>query len=215
MRLVLLGPPGSGKGTQAEWLCERFGLTGIGTGKLLRDAIRNGSAAVEGYREQYARGVLAPDGMVNELVAEFFHTARPEKFLLDGYPRTYPQAIAFDALLRQEYLKLDAVFHLALPDAEAVRRIGGRRICENGGCAAIYHLAANPPTNDGICDQCGSGLVLRKDDTESGIRQRLAEYHANAGPLLDHYRTAGLLRELAAMQPPEDVRAAILRHLTQ
>jgi len=214
MRLVLVGPPGSGKGTQAEWLCERFGLTSIGTGNLLREAIRNDSPIVKDYRDQYARGVLAPDETVNELVAELFRTQRPDKFLVDGYPRTYSQAIAFNALLHQEFLKLDAVLYFTMTDVEVMRRICGRRICSNSACASVANIHFRPPKVLNVCDKCGSSLIQRDDDREEAILRRLADYRKSAGPLLEHYRKAGLLREVSTMQEPEAVHDAILRQLT-
>lgn len=211
MRLVLVGPPGSGKGTQAAKLCERLGLTYIGTGNLLREAIEQGTPAALAYESQYDRGLLAPDAMVNELVAELFRSRRPEKFAVDGYPRTYSQAIAFDALLHQEYLKLDAVLNFTIPDAEVVRRIGNRRICSK--CTAVYSLLFLPPKAAGVCDQCGSPLVLRDDDQEASVGQRLKEFHKNNEALIGHYRRAGICRDIPANDDAEAIHEAILRRL--
>jgi len=214
MRLVLVGPPGSGKGTQAEWLCERLGLASIGTGQLLREAIRSKSPAGIVAEPLLAQGLLAPDAMVNELVAELFRTERPENFLMDGYPRTYSQAVSFDALLHQEYLKLDAVVNLTIPDDEVVRRIGGRRICSNAACAAVYNLGFRPPKADGRCSKCSAELTLRDDDREATIRQRLNEFHKNTAALIEYYRRAGLSRDVNAMEPADAVYEAIVARLT-
>ena len=146
MRLVLVGPPGSGKGTQATRLVERLGLTYVGTGDILREAIRLRTPAGVIVEPLIKRGLLAPDPLVNEVVAELFRGPhRPERFVLDGYPRTYAQAVAFDALMRQEFLKLDAVINLAIDDEDVVKRISYRRLCANPACGALYHLMASPP----------------------------------------------------------------------
>ena len=213
MRLVLVGPPGSGKGTQAAKLCERLGLMTIGTGELLREAIKLGTPAGHAYETQYTRGSLAPDALVNELVAELFRTRRPEKFLMDGYPRTYAQAIAFDALLHQEYLKLDAVLNFTIPDAEVVRRIGGRRVCGNTACAATFNIVFVPPKCAGVCDKCGSDLIHREDDQEASVVQRLKEFHKNNDALIDHYRRAGIVKDIPAMDGIEAIHEAIMSRL--
>src|SRR5947209_6537206 len=174
MRLVLVGPPGSGKGTQGKRLVERLGLTYIGTGDILRDAIRRDTPVGRLVKPLLDRGLLAPDAVVNEAVAELFRgTGRPGRFVADGYPRTLAQAVAFDALLAREALGLDAVIDLAIPDDEVVRRIGGRRCCPKPGCGACYHVDASPPRVPGVCDTCGSALVVREDDREDTIRRRL------------------------------------------
>ena len=213
MRLVLVGPPGSGKGTQAEKLCERLGLTYIGTGDLLREAIKRGTPAGRAYEAQYARGLLAPDALVNELVTDLFRSRLPEKFAVDGYPRTYSQAIAFDALLHQEYLKLDAVLNFTVPERESVRRIGHRRICSNADCTAVYNLLLQPPKAAGTCDKCGHPLALRDDDHEETIGRRMREFHENAPALVEHYRRAGICRDVPATGDAEAVYEEILRRL--
>jgi adenylate kinase len=212
MRLVLVGPPGSGKGTQAERLVDRLGLTEIGTGDILRDAIRRRTAVgvqVEGIIKQ---GLLVPDPIVNDVVADLFRRPdRPEKFVMDGYPRTLAQAVAFDALLGQEYLTLDAVVNLTIPDEEVVRRISGRRCCSNPACGICYHMVARPPKVEGKCDRCGSDLILRVDDKEETIRRRLAEFHKNTDALIEHYEAKGLLRNVPATDPPDTIFANILK----
>jgi adenylate kinase len=211
MRLVLVGPPGSGKGTQAERLVDRLGLTEIGTGDILRHAIKQRTpigVQVEGIIRQ---GLLVPDPIVNDLVAELFRRPdRPERFVMDGYPRTLAQAVAFDALLTQEYLVLDGVVNLSIPDEEVVRRISGRRCCSNPACGVCYHVIARPPKVDGKCDKCGSDLVLRIDDKEETIRRRLAEFHKNTDVLIEHYERKGLLRNVPATDPPDVIFENIL-----
>lgn len=196
MRLILIGPPGSGKGTQAQLMSERLGLVHIGTGDILREAIRLGTPAGLQASPFVTSGQLVPDVLVNELVADRFRCQdRPERFVMDGYPRTLPQAASFDQVLRQQFLNLDAVVFLSLDDEEIVRRLSGRWNCPQ--CKASYHVIFKPPQTPGICDQCRSRLEQRDDDREETIRRRLAEYRQNTVGLIDHYRSAGLLREVS------------------
>lgn len=214
MRLVLVGPPGSGKGTQAKRLVERLGLTYVGTGDILREAIRLQTPTGTLAGPLIKQGLLVPDVVVNEVVAELFRGAhRPDRFVLDGYPRTLAQAVAFDALMRQQYLRLDAVVNLDIGDDEVVRRISGRRTCPNPLCAASWHVVANPPKRDGWCDKCGTALVLRDDDREETVRRRLNEFHKNTDALLDHYRRQGLVRDVSALDPVETIYANVVRAL--
>jgi adenylate kinase len=205
MRLVLVGPPGSGKGTQAERLCERLGLRYVGTGNILREAIKQNTPVGRTAKPLIEQGRLVPDPLVNDVVAELFRTDRPDKFVMDGYPRTYAQAVAFDALLAQQFLRLDAVVNLTIADDEVVRRIGSRRCCTKKDCGVCFNLAFRPPKKDGVCDRCGSPLELRDDDKEETIRRRLVEFHNNTDALLDHYRRAGLLKDVSALDPMETV----------
>lgn len=205
MRLVLVGPPGCGKGTQAALLRDRLGLTMVGTGDMFREAIRQQTPVGKIAQPLLAQGLLAPDHMVNELVAELFRATRPEKFVMDGYPRTYAQAIAFDSLLAQQFLHLHAVIYLNISDDEVVRRISSRRCCEQKDCSTCFNLAFRPPKVDGVCDRCGGKLVLRDDDKEETIRRRLVEFHRNNDALIEHYRRAGILKDVPAYDPPETV----------
>ena len=215
MRLVLVGPPGSGKGTQAEKLCDRRGLTYIGTGNMFREAIKQNTPVGQQAQPLIDRGLLVPDTVVNDLVAELFRTSRPERFVLDGYPRTYAQAIAFDALLSQQFLKLDAVIYLTIADDEVVRRIGSRRGCSNRSCSASYNLAFRPPKVPNVCDRCESPLIIRDDDKEETIRRRLIEFHRNTQALIEHYRRANLLREISALDSMDGVARNIETALTR
>jgi adenylate kinase len=212
MRLVLVGPPGSGKGTQAERLVQRFDLTQVGTGAMFRDAIARGTPLGKAADPLIKQGLLVADPIVDDMVAELFRSpARPDRFVMDGYPRTYSQAIAFDALLRLEHLALDAVVNLTIPDDEVVKRISGRRCCPS--CGTCYHVTARPPKVQGTCDKCGSALVLRDDDKEDTIRRRLGEFHKNTNALLDHYRRQGLVRDIDATDPLDTIFANILKAL--
>jgi adenylate kinase len=204
--MVLVGPPGSGKGTQAKRLCERLDLAYIGTGEILRDAIRRKTPVGREVEPLIKQGLLVPDVIVNDVVAELFRRPdRPDRFVMDGYPRTYSQAIAFDALLRQEYVALDAVVNLTISDDEVVRRISGRRCCSSPTCGICYHIVAGPPKVADRCDKCGSPLSLRDDDREETVRRRLQEFYGKTDALIDHYARARLVREVPATDPVETI----------
>jgi adenylate kinase len=195
MRLILVGPPGGGKGTQAKRLCDRRGLLHIATGDILREAIGLGTPAGKRAKPFYDNGQLVPDDLVNELVADRFRRDdRVERFVMDGYPRTVAQAASFDALLRQQFLDLTDVIVLHVEDEALVERIAGRRICPKD--QTPYHIRISPPRVPGICDVCGSALVQRADDTEETVRKRLQEYHETTAEIIPYYRAKGLLREV-------------------
>lgn len=193
MRLILIGPPGSGKGTQAQLLAARQQLCAIGMGDLLREAVRQGTPAGQQAAPYVQRGELVPDRLVNQLFAEHFHRhpACAHRFVLEGYPRTRAQAEALEQLLDAEHLRLDAVVQLVVPDEDIVQRLSGRRICPQ--CHASYHLMYHPPRVPGRCDQCGAALLQRADDREEIVRQRLRIYHQTYGELLRYYQERGLL----------------------
>jgi adenylate kinase len=214
MRLILLGPPGCGKGTQAKLLCRRNGLEHIGTGDILREAARQDTALGRRAKPFVDAGKLAPDDLVNDVVAERFRREdRPERFVMDGYPRTLAQAAAFDQILRQQFLDLTAVILLQVADEEIIGRLSGRWSCPKPGCMATYHTRSNPPKVPGICDSCGTPLVQREDDRPETVRARLVVYHQNTEALVDHYRAQGLLREVAGHGAIEDVYASIIQVL--
>jgi adenylate kinase len=212
MRLVLIGPPGSGKGTQAELLVARLGLMYIGTGAILRNAIAGRTDIGQAVGPLLERGALAPDDIVYEIMAQRL-ADRPESFVLDGYPRTYRQALLLNSLLRFQLLKLDAVFHLTISDEDAVCRITDRRSCANPNCGSCFHLALRPPKRAMICDACGDALIVRDDDTEATARRRLLEFHKNTDRLFEYYRDAGVLIEVPAMEPVETIYANIAKAL--
>lgn len=214
MRLILLGPPGSGKGTQAKLLCERLHLEHIGTGDILREAIRRETPLGLQARPYVEGGLLVPDELVNDLVADRFRREdRPEKFVMDGYPRTLPQAASFDLVLRQEHLDLNAVVFLLVEDEEIIRRVTGRWSCPKPHCKRTYHVVSNPPRVVGRCDADGTVLIQRDDDKAETLRERLRVYHHNIETLVPHYRAQGLLREVSGEGPIEEVYANIMRVL--
>jgi len=202
MRLVLVGPPGSGKGTQARLLSERLGLTTYGTGDILREAIRLGTEAGTQAEPFIRCGQLAPDHLVNELVRDLFtRQPRPDKFVFDGYPRTLAQAVWFDGLLADFKLPLTAVIQFDVSDDEVVRRISGRRVSPTSG--AVYHVTDRPPRKPDVCDVDNKPLLQRDDDREEVIRERLRVFHDNTDELVAHYRTNGLLKVVPASGPIE------------
>jgi adenylate kinase len=214
MRLILHGPPGSGKGTQAKRLCERLNLEHIGTGDILREAIRLGTP--QGLRAQpfVESGRLVPDDLVNEVVAERFRRGdRPADFVMDGYPRTVAQARAFDAVLREVGLDLTAVVSLRVDDEEIIRRVTGRWSCPKPSCKRTYHVESNPPKKPGICDRDGTRLVQREDDKPETLRERLKVYHQNTEDLGPYYRQQGLLREVDGQGDIEAIYHRILQVL--
>lgn len=212
MRLVLLGPPGSGKGTQAHLLQQRCGLSHISTGDILRDAVRHNTPLGQVARPYMEQGRYVPDDVVNGIIAERFRSPdRPARFVLDGYPRTRPQAEALDAVLAEVGLPLDRVISLQVPDEEIVQRISGRRSCPQ--CAAIYHIPRHPPQRDELCDQCGTPLVQRADDREEAVRERLRIYHATLPAVLDFYRQQGKLLEVEGLGEPHVVFARMQQAL--
>jgi adenylate kinase len=216
MRLILLGPPGCGKGTQAKLLSERNGLEHIGTGDILREAIRQQTPAGLRAHPYVEQGQLVPDDLVNDVVAERFNlNDPPERFVLDGYPRTLAQAIAFDQVLRQQYFDLSAVIFLQVSDEEIIARVGERWSCPKPGCKATYHTKSKPPKAPGICDYCGTKLIQREDDRPETVRARLVVYHSNIGPLLEHYRVRGLLYEIPGHGAIERVYANMMKVLTE
>lgn len=209
MRLVLLGPPGAGKGTQAQALAARWGIPQVASGDLLRAAVREeselGREAV-GYMD---RGQLVPDQLVLKMIAERLRRkdAR-DGFILDGFPRNVMQAEALAAGLERAGLKLDKVIAVLAPDEEIVKRISGRRTC--GNCAAMYHVVFEPPAKAGVCDKCGGELYQRDDDAEETVRERLKVYAETTRPLLDHYRRLGLLAQVDGVGRTDEVEKRIL-----
>jgi adenylate kinase len=204
MRLILLGPPGSGKGTQAKLLSNNFQLMHIGTGDILREAVRQ-TTPLGKLAEPYIRnGQLVPDDLVNEVVTERFRRDdRPERFVLDGYPRTLAQAGSLDAVLRQQFLDLSDVLLFVVDDEEIVRRMTGRLSCPN--CKRTFHQENNPPRVSGICDACGNALIQRSDDQEQTVRERLKVYHENTEGLASYYEKQSLLRRIAGIGTIDEI----------
>jgi adenylate kinase len=207
LNLILLGPPGAGKGTQAERLVEDFGLPHISTGDMLRAQVAAGSELGQRAKSYMDAGDLVPDeviiGMILERIAE---EDAADGFLLDGFPRNQQQAEALDQALGQLSRQLTAALLIEVPDEEVVRRLAGRRVCVKNP-SHIYHVEFDPPKHEGVCDQDGSRLIQRDDDREETIRRRLEVYHAQTEPLIDFYDRAGLLRRVDGRRGADEVHA--------
>jgi adenylate kinase len=204
LNLVLLGPPGSGKGTQGERLQEDFRLPYYATGDILRAAVRDGSEVGAKAREYMDRGDLVPDEVMVGLIAErVAGEEAADGFILDGFPRTIAQAEALDAKLEELGRKLTAAILIDVPDEEVVRRLSGRRVCVKGG--HIFHMEFDPPKNEGVCDICGARLEIRDDDKPEVVRHRLGTYHEKTEPLVAYYEERGILRRVDGLPPPDEV----------
>ena len=206
MNLILLGAPGAGKGTQAELLVEKLGIPAISTGNMLREAMANGTPVGKQAKHYMDNGLLVPDEVILGIVAE--RVAQPDcakGFILDGVPRTLAQAEALEA----KNVRIDHVVSIEIDDSVIEGRMTGRRVC--GKCGASYHIVANPPKTEGVCDSCGAELVIRKDDAPETVRRRLDVYHAETEVLKDFYQKLGKLRIVEGNQPIEAANCDILK----
>lgn len=206
MNLILLGAPGAGKGTQAELLMEKLSIPGISTGNMLREAIANGTELGKKVKSYMDGGLLVPDELIMGIVAE--RVAQPDcanGFMLDGVPRTLAQAEALDAA----GVKIDHVVSIEIDDSVIEGRMTGRRVCSK--CGASYHVVANPPKTENVCDQCGGELIIRKDDAPETVRKRLEVYHAQTEILMDYYGKQGKIRHIEGNQSIEGANEDILK----
>jgi adenylate kinase len=210
VRVIFLGPPGAGKGTQARTLAQEWGVPQIATGEMLREAVAAGTALGHEAKRIMDSGALVPDDVIVGLIAE--RLRRPDArggFILDGFPRTIGQAEALDRLLKDLGHTLDAVVYFDVPEPELLRRLTGRRLCRQ--CQTAFHQVSAPPRREGVCDRCGGELYQRDDDREATVRTRLAVYARQTAPLLDHYRDRGLLTTIEGAGAVGTVREAIRR----
>ena len=206
MNLILLGAPGAGKGTQAELLMEKLSIPGISTGNMLREAMKNGTPVGEKAKYYMDNGLLVPDEVIMDIVAE--RVAKPDcenGFILDGVPRTLAQAEALEA----RGVKIDHVVSIEIDDSVIEGRMTGRRVCSK--CGASYHIVANAPKLEGVCDHCGSELMIRKDDAPETVRRRLEVYHEQTEVLKDFYAKLGKLRLVEGNQSIEGANRDILK----
>ena len=204
LNLVLLGPPGSGKGTQGERLQEDFRLPYYATGDILRAAVRDGSELGAQAKEYMDRGDLVPDELMVGLIAERVASEEAaDGFILDGFPRTIGQAEALDSKLRELGRGLTTAILIEVSDEEVVRRLSGRRLCEKEG--HIFHVEFDPPKEEGVCDIDGSPLEIRDDDKPEVVRHRLGTYHEKTEPLVAYYEERGILRRVDGLSTPEEV----------
>ncbi len=212
LNLVLLGPPGSGKGTQGERLQEDLRLPYYATGDILRAAVKDETPLGRTAKEYMDRGDLVPDEVIVGVIAERIDSTEAlDGFILDGFPRTIPQAEALDAKLEELGRGVTAVVLIDVSDDEVVRRLGGRRTCAENG--HVFHVEFNPPKQEGVCDLDGSELEVRDDDKSEVIRNRLETYHAKTEPLVDYYDQRGVLRRLDGAVPPDQVAEEVRRTL--
>jgi adenylate kinase len=208
LNLVLLGPPGAGKGTQAERLVGDFGLPYYSTGIILRLAVENGTELGRKAKEYMDAGELVPDELMNGVIAERLESGEADDgFLLDGFPRTIGQAEMLDETLSRLGRSLSGALLIEAPDDEVVRRLSGRRTCAKGG--HVYHVEFDPPKTEGVCDQDGSRLIQRDDDKPETVRKRLSVYHDQTEPLIDWYQDKGLLRRFDGTRSPDEVHGRI------
>jgi len=208
MKLVLLGAPGAGKGTQGKYLCERLNIPTISTGNILRAAMKNGTPLGKQITVYMDAGQLVPDELAIDLALERIREDDCKNgFILDGFPRTLPQAEALEA----HRVGIDWAVSLEVSDEEIVARMGGRRSCPE--CGAVFHVTNNPPKAEGICDACGAELTIRKDDAPETVLQRLATYHEQTEPLIEFYTVRGKIRHVDGTAGLEDTTKAIVAAL--
>jgi adenylate kinase len=204
LNLVLLGPPGSGKGTQGERLQEDFRLPYYATGDILREAVRDGTDLGKEAKEYMDRGDLVPDDVIVGVIGDRVSSDEAQDgFILDGFPRTEPQAEALDEKMDELGRKLSAAVLIDVTDEEVVRRLSGRRICSKNG--HVFHVDFDPPKNEDVCDVCGARLLIRDDDKPEVVEHRLEQYHDKTEPLISHYEDEGLLRRVDGSRTPEEV----------
>jgi len=204
LNLILLGPPGSGKGTQGEKLQEDLRLPYYATGDILRAAVKEGTEVGRKAKEYMEAGDLVPDEVIIGVIGERVESDEAaDGFILDGFPRTVPQAEALEKEMRGLGRGITAAILIEVPDEEVVRRLGGRRTCEAEG--HVFHVEFNPPAKEGVCDLDGSDLIVRDDDRPEVIRRRLETYHSKTEPLVDHYEREGILQRVDGSAPPDDV----------
>ncbi|MEU6774653.1 adenylate kinase [Streptomyces sp. NPDC046759] len=205
MRIVLVGPPGAGKGTQAVRLAEKLGIPHISTGDLFRANISQQTELGKLAKSYMDAGNLVPDEVTIAMAKD--RMEQPDAvngFLLDGFPRNVKQAEALDQLLETEGIKLDAVLDLEVPEDEVVKRIAGRRICRNDS-SHVFHVTYSPPKKEGVCDVCGGELYQRDDDSEDTVRTRLEVYHSQTEPIIDYYKAQGLVVTISALGPVDEI----------
>ena len=210
MNLIIMGAPGAGKGTQSENISAKFNIPAISTGDILRSAIKNGTELGKQAQSFINAGKLVPDAVVIDIIKEHLATdACKNGFILDGFPRSIPQAEALDAM----GVKIDAVLSIEVEDERIVERMSGRRICSS--CGASYHVAYKAPKTEGICDSCGSALYIRDDDKAETVLKRLETYHNTTEPLKDYYAAKDLLICVHGCEEVKDTTAAVMSALSK
>jgi len=212
MKIIMLGAPGAGKGTQAKKLAERYSIPHISTGDIFRANIKNGTELGKKAKAYMDKGALVPDELVVDLVVDRFKNPDcAHGYVLDGFPRTIPQAEALDAALNAIGETVDFAINVEVPDENIINRMSGRRAC--AGCGATYHIKYNPTKVEGICDNCGEKLILREDDKPETVKNRLLVYHDQTQPLIDFYSKKSVLAEVDGTKDMDDVFKAIVNIL--
>lgn len=209
MKIIMLGAPGAGKGTQAKKIAEKYEIPHISTGDIFRANIKNGTELGKKAKEYMDKGALVPDELTCDLVMDRIAQEDCKNgFVLDGFPRTIPQAKALDSALEKINEKMDFAVDVDVPDENIVNRMGGRRACLN--CGATYHIVFNPTKLDGVCDTCGKQTVLREDDKPETVQNRLQVYHEQTQPLLDYYKEQNILKSVDGTKPMDEVFSDIV-----
>ncbi len=207
MNLILLGAPGAGKGTQSERISAKYHIPAIATGDILRKAIGDGTELGKAAKSYMDAGKLVPDEVVIGIIKEYLSSdACKNGFILDGFPRSIPQAEALDAM----GIHIDVVLSIEVADEKIVERMSGRRVCS---CGASYHVVYNPPKTEGVCDKCGANLYIRADDAEETVKNRLKTFHAQTEPLKDYYASRGILVTVQGQEEVADTTALVFRAL--
>ena len=208
MKIIMLGAPGAGKGTQADMIAKKYNVPHISTGDIFRANIKNGTELGRKAKDYMDKGLLVPDSLVVDLVIDRIHEDdAKDGYVLDGFPRTIPQAEVLDTELTKLGEKIDYAINVEVPDENIIKRMSGRRACLS--CGATYHIEHVPPKKEGICDKCGSELVLRDDDKEETVKNRLNVYHQQTQPLIDFYTNKKVLKEVDGTVDMKDVFKAI------
>ncbi len=211
MNLILLGAPGAGKGTVSKLLVEKKGMVQISTGDILRGAIKEGSDLGKKAEGFMTRGELVPDQLILDIIEEKLSKEKfPNGFILDGFPRTIPQAEGLKKIMSRLSIKINAAVDLIVDENEIVKRLSSRRTCSNSDCQAIYNVFSKPTKKEGVCDLCGSPVVQRSDETEEAIKVRLNTYKEKTAPLVDYYKNEGLLKSIDANTGSDKVCESII-----
>lgn len=209
MKIIMLGAPGAGKGTQAKQIADKYSIPHISTGDIFRANLKAGTDLGKKAKEYMDQGLLVPDELTCDLVMDRIGQEDCKNgFVLDGFPRTIPQAEALDAALAKINEKMDYAIDVDVPDENIINRMSGRRACLN--CGATYHIVSIPTKVEGICDRCGNKVVLRDDDQPETVKKRLDVYHEQTQPLIDYYKKQNILKIVDGTQPMEDVFGAIV-----
>ena len=217
MRLIILGAPGSGKGSQCKWITRDYNVPHISTGDILRKNIADGTVLGQKAKGYIDQGALVPDELVVDILKARLQEedCKEKGFLLDGFPRTISQAEALEEFLEEQGVKIDKVINLHVPDEEIMARAINRRTCENAECKEIYNLRDNPPKVEGVCDKCGSNLFQRADDNEETVKNRLIVYHNQTEPLIELYTKKDLVATIVGQEDINDTIALVKAELAK